>query len=205
LHTKKYLISIPLLITIKRNGALEKKWRELDILIREFGQGTVIVKVHKSKEEEQFIKAFREHLSKSHKVLYINFAKVSNMRDIAKIILSQIHLLFEDFIDKELSDSLGFWEQEDDHWFLDAVLKAPQTIVKDSHLSRIVFWSENYTEVLKLEESDVICAMMRSIFQMQQDVVHIFTSDSSKQTNKIFMDYEKPFFHFAGILKLDDK
>lgn len=184
---------------------MEKKWRELDILIREFGQGTVIVKVHKNKEEQQFIEAFRQHLSRSHKVLYINFAKVNNMRDIAKMILAQVHLLFEDCIDKELDDSLMFWEQEDDHRFLDAVLKAPQMIIENSQLSTIVFWSENYTEVLKLEESDAICAMMRSVFQMQQDVVHLFTSDSLDQANKIFMDYHKPFFRFVRILKLDDK
>lgn len=103
---------------------MEKKWRELDILIREFGQGTVIVKSHKSKEEQQFIEAFREHLNKSHKVLYIDFAKVHNMRDIAKHILVQIRLLFEDSIDEELNESLRFWEQEDDHRFFDAVLKA---------------------------------------------------------------------------------
>jgi hypothetical protein len=205
LHTKKYVISIPLLTAIERNGILEKKWRELDILIREFGQSTVIVKVHKSKEEQQFIEAFREHLSKSHKVLYINFTIVSSMRDIAKMIFAQVRVLFEDCIDKELGDSLRFWEQEDDYRFLDTVLKVPQIIIENSQLSRIVFWSENYTEVLKLEESDEICAMMRSIFQMQQDVVHIFTSDSMEQTKKIFMDYHKPFFHFARILKLDDK
>ncbi len=193
------------MVAIKRNGILEKKWKELDILIREFGQGTVIVKVHKNKEEQQFIEAFREHLSKSYKVLYVDFAKVSNMRDIAKMILAQVHLLFEDCIDKELNDSLRFWEQEDAYRFLDVVLKVPQMIIENSQLSRIVFWSENYTEVLKLEESDAICAMMRSIFQMQQDVVHLFTSDSLDQTNKIFMDYHKPFFRFARILKFDEK
>lgn len=190
---------------IKRNSILEKKWKELDILVREFWQGTVIVKVHKNKEEQQFIEAFREYLSNSYKVIYIDFAKVSNMRDIAKMILAQLDLLFGDYTDEELNDSLRFWEQEDDYRFLDAVLKVPQKIVENSQLSRIVFWSENYTEVLKLEESDAICAMMRSIFQMQQDVVHLFSSDSLDQTNKIFMDYHKPFFHFARILKLDDK
>jgi len=184
---------------------LEKKWRELDILIREFGQGTVIVKVHKNKEEQQFIEAFREHLSKSHKVLYIDFAKVSNIRDIAEKILAQIHILFEYSIDEELNESLKFWEQEDDHRFLDAVLKVPQEIAEKVQMGNIIFWNENYTEVLNLEESNVICDFMRSIFQMQQDVVHIFTSDSLEQTKKIFMDIEKPFFRFARILKLADE
>ncbi|HHD81374.1 MAG TPA: hypothetical protein ENK99_07305 [Campylobacterales bacterium] len=183
---------------------MEKKWKELDILINEFGQGTVIVKVHKNKGEQQFIEAFREHLSKSHKVIYIDFAKVSNMRDLAKMILAQAHLLFEDCIDEELNNSMRFWEREDAYRFLDEVLKVPQMIIENSQLSRIVFWSENYTEVLKLEESDAICAMMRSVFQMQQGVVHLFTSDSLDQTNKIFMDYRKPFFRFARIIKLDD-
>lgn len=180
---------------------MEKKWRELDTLIREFGQDTVIVKVHKSKEGQQFIEAYREHLSKSNKVLYIDFSKVNNMRDIAKMILSQVHLLLEDCIDKELNDSLRFWEQEDDHRFLDAVLKAPQMIIENSQLSRIVFWSENYTEVLKFEESDAICAMMRSVFQMQQDVTFVFASDKIDLVNAIFMDRNKPFFRFARIVK----
>lgn len=173
----------------------EKLWRELDILIDEMGQSTVIVSSGK-KEEQLFIDLYRKHLFSTHKTIYVNFKDVCSLYNFAENILDQCSQFFEAYD----ADDLAYWRSEADYKFLDRVLKLSQEIAEELQV-RVVFWIDNFTEVLKLKDSNTICALMRSKFQMQQDVTFIFTSDQIDLVNAIFMDYDKPFFRFARIVK----
>lgn len=181
----------------------DKLWRELDILINDFGQGTVIVSCGRQ-EEKQFIERYRIQLSSSRKVIYVDFKEVSNMSDLAEKVFEQCYALFGDYIDEELQTSLDYWREEEDYRFLDKILQIPQ-VMAEKLQTKVVFWNENFTDVLKLQESSAICNIMRGNFQMQHDVVHIFTSNTIDIANKIFLDYDKPFFRFARIIKLREE
>lgn len=192
--SKKELLSNK--VSLKEN---EKLWKELDI-INEMGQSTVIVSSGK-KEERLFMELYRKHLFFTHKTIYVNFKNVCNMRDLAEKILDQCSQLFDVYTEDSLSFSLDCWRSEVDYKFLDQVLRMSQKIAEELQV-RVVFWIDNFTEVLKLKDSTIICALMRSEFQMQQDVTFVFTSDQIDLVNAIFMDYDKPFFRFARIVKM---
>lgn len=177
--------------------------QELDILTNDFRQGFALVG-RDTQKDSQFFEYYRTQLSSSHKVIYVDFKNISNMYDLAEAILDQCYAVLGSRIDKELQESLNFWREEEDYRFLNKVLQVPQTIAEKLQIT-IIFWNENFTEALGLQDGSSIYEMMRGTFQMQCDVVHIFTSHNIDLVNNIFMDRSKPFFRFARIVKLSER
>ena len=181
----------------------KKLLQKLDIFINEFRQDFVLVGSDTDKEV-QIIESYHTQLYSSHVMIYVDFRKVSNMQDLAEAILDQCYKVFGSHIDEELHELLSYWREEEDYRFLDKILEVPQTMAEKLQTT-IIFWNENFTEVLSLQDASLVCNMMRGAFQMQQDVLHIFTSQDIELVNKIFMDYDKPFFRFARIVKLSEE
>jgi len=174
----------------------EKIWTELSTLIKDFGQSTAIVSSG-TDDEWRYVREFYKYLSSSHKIIYIDFKDIKDMRDLADKIIEQCSSIL-----KEIDAVYPFdiWREEENYRYLDRTLNMLQSIGEKNQL-RTVFWSENFTEVLKLEEANIVCSLMRSEFQKHTNIVHVFTSDNQNLINEIFLDRKKPFFRFIRIVK----
>ncbi|MEN8303738.1 MAG: hypothetical protein ABFQ64_06690 [Campylobacterota bacterium] len=176
------------------------RWlKELDVLIHDCGQSTVIVDSPK-REERLTIEQYRDELMSSKKMLYIDFKTVHNMYDIAKKLSQQYSDIFEQMFSESIHKTINFYITQKEDYFLDKILNILKE-VSEKYTDPVILWLENFTEVLKLEDSRRICNLMRGHYQDQEKVIYIFTSNSIEDVNAIFNDYSKPFYRSARILK----
>lgn len=176
------------------------RWlKELDILIHDCGQSTVIVDSLK-RDERVTIEQYREGLLSTEKMLYIDFKTVHNMHDIAKKLSQQYPDIFEQMFSESIKETINFYKTQKEDCFLDKILDILKEL-SEEYDEPVILWLENFTEVLKLEDSRRICNLMRGHYQHQEKVIYIFTSNSIEDVNAMFNDYSKPFYHSARILK----
>ena len=181
----------------------KKLLQKLDIFVNELKQDFVLVGSDTDKDV-QIIESYHTQLHSSHIMIYIDFKKVSNMQELAEAILDECYKVFGRHIDEELHELLSYWREEEDYRFLDKILEVPQTMAEKLQTT-IIFWNENFTEVLSLQDASLVCNMMRGAFQMQQDVLHIFTSQDICLLNRSLTGRREPFFRFARIVKLSEE
>lgn len=169
---------------------LEKKWNELDIYINEFGQG-IAISTEGTQEQIQFIHDFREYLVAKQQVVCIDFAKLTDAKRLAIEFIEQYEFLSGTMLEYDMS--------EEDYRLLDLALKH---FSENMDTERVVIWLDNFTEILKMEESVWLFGMLRGYFQHQQNITHVFTSDNKDALNQIFSNYKNPFFHFVVQISL---
>ncbi|MDD3591279.1 MAG: hypothetical protein PHO65_01400 [Sulfurovum sp.] len=169
--------------------SLEKKWKKLDIYINDFGQG-IAINAEGTQEQIRFIHDFREYLGSRQQVAYIDFAKITDAKRLAIEFIEQYELLSGMTLDYDMS--------EEDYRLLDLAIKY---FSEEMDAERVVIWLDNFTEILKMKESEWLFGMLRGYFQHQQNITHVFTSDNKDALNQIFLDYKNPFFRFA--VKID--
>ena len=170
--------------------SLEKKWKKLDIYINDFGQ-SIAISTEGTQEQIRFIHDFRKYLGSNQKVAYIDFAKITDAKRLAIEFIEQYELLSGMTLDYDMS--------EEDYCLLDLVLKH---FSENMDSEGVIIWLDNFTEILKMEESEWLFGMLRGYFQHQQNITHVFTSDNKDALNQIFSDYKNPFFRFAVQISL---
>ena len=181
------------------NTKNEKLSKELNYLIREFGQSTVIVD-SKERDEKLFLERYRAELMLKKKMLYIDFKTTHNMYDIAEKLSQQYSNIFEHTVTEGIQETINFYKTQEEDYFLDKILDILKELSEGSP-KQVILWLENFTEVLKFEDSIMICNLMRGHYQHQEKVTYVFTSNSIEDVNAIFNDYDKPFYHSARIIK----
>jgi len=62
---------------------------------------------------------------------------------------------------------------------------------------------DEFQDILKLEDSGPVLAVMRGKIQFQQEVVYIFAGSVRNEMNGIFTDPESPFFKSAAVIEVD--
>ncbi len=176
------------------------KWlRELDFLIHECGQSTVVVD-SKERTKRLLLEQYRDELRTKHTIFYIDFKTIHNVYDIAEKLSIQYSSIFENALSESTQETINFYRTQKEYDYLNSTLDILKELSEESTDS-IILWLENFTEVLKLEDPRSICGMMRSHYQQQSNVTYIFTSNSIDGINAIFNDYDKPFFNSASIIK----
>lgn len=173
-----------------KTEALARQWKKLDIYINELRQGMVLVKKG-TPEHIKFINEFREYLASRQKVIYLDFAKLTDVRDIAVELMAQYKHLFGEIPEHDLPD--------EDYRLLDFSLTL---FSNPKSAGEAVMWLDNFTEILKMKEADHLFGMLRGTFQHQDNIVHVFTSDDKDALGHIFSTYENPFFRFGVQISL---
>lgn len=181
------------------NDKIKKLSQELDILIHEFRQSVVIVD-SKERDNLVFIEQYRDELISEKKTLYIDFKTIHNVYDIAEKLSQQYSSIFEKTLSEGDQETINLYKAAEEYDFLNYILDILKELSEKS-TEPIIFWLENFTEVLKLEDSLRLCNLMRGHYQHQENVTYIFTSNNIENVNAIFNDYSKPFFRSTRIIK----
>lgn len=168
----------------------KETWEEIDIYTTELHQGTIIIG-EGSSIHHKIIEDYCKHLISKEKVAYIDFAKLKDMKGLAESFLAQYSLLF--------SDAPKYYNPDDSTGLLDFSINLFSEI---ENTEVMYIWLDNFTEVESWEESYHVYRVLRSLFQEQQEIVHIFTSQKNEECHKIFLNYDNPFYRFAVPIKL---
>lgn len=170
----------------------QKKLRQLDIYLTDFHQSIIMIG-DGSHLHRTFINDYRIQFALTRKVAYIDFNQIVNIRDLAECFFEQYSLLF--------GTAPKYYDPSNDQALLDFSIQLFSDI-DDGEYTYI--WLDNFTEVIQWDNADNVYRILRSIFQHQEKVVHVFTSHNSKDVHSIFSDYDNPFFHFAVHINIDE-
>lgn len=170
----------------------QKKWRQLDIYLMDLNQGIIMIG-DDSQLHREFINDYQIHLALKRRVAYINFNQIESIRSLAECFLEQYSLLF--------GTAPTYYDPSNELGLLDFSVELFSNINDEEYT---YIWLENFTEVRQWEDADNVYRILRSIFQHQEKVVHVFTSHNIKEVHNIFSDYDNPFFRFAVAIEIEE-
>jgi len=169
--------------------AQEKLWKKLDIYLLEFHQSSILLS-DDSSDHRQFLENYCWHLKTSQKVAYIDFSETSTIEELAEVFRKQYTMLF---------DNIPEYYNNEEPIELNRAVELFSEINEDEP---IYIWMDNFTLVDGWRDSEIVYQILRSIFQHQQNVVHIFVSINTKTCHQIFSNYDNPFFRFGAQIKV---
>lgn len=168
---------------------IEEKYKMLDIYINQLRQSVAVI-IEDTDEHNKYLNYFRTNLTKQQQIIYIDFKKIHNARDLSEQLLEQYIKLFDSNMDIILD--------EDDYRSVDYILEFITKVEETEE--NIVIWMDNFTDILLLDE-DWLFGLLRGVFQHHEHIVHVFTSSSKDRVNQIFYNINNPFFRFARIIQ----
>jgi len=127
----------------------------------------------------------------THRAIKIDMLKMSTLKDIADSIMDQTNT----FLDQGQNIE-EFYDKNDDYKYLCYALELPEEVAKTINF-KIIFIIDELEHVASFETDIKIQEIMRSVFQHQHNVVHIFTGTSKTLMRNVFHDRHAPFFRFA--------
>ena len=168
----------------------KEKWKRIDAYTTIMHQGSIIIG-NGSSAHKKIIQDYRRHLASHQRVVYIDFSNINNIKSLAEAFCLQYSLLF--------SVTPKYYDLDDSFCLLNFSIKLFSNI---EDIEVMYIWLDNFTEVESWEESNCVYRVLRSLFQHQKKIVHIFTSQNNKDCINIFSNYDNPFFQFALPIKL---
>lgn len=183
--------------------AKSDRWlRELDFRIND--QISCVILDDKERSNKNTIRQYHDELKSTKKMFEIDFQHVHKVYDIADSLSLQFSTVFEEVFNESIQNRINFYRSEDQFDFLNEMLNILKELSEKCDDS-VIFWLDNFTDVLKIKESRNICGMLRSHYQRQPNVTYIFTSCNTEGVNAIFNDYDEPFYYSASIIKTYDR
>jgi len=159
----------------------------------EMGQSVVIVQNTQYDLDEVIYSVISKN-NDLYAFIKIDMQSLINHRTLSESIVKQVNNFLDD--QDQLED---FYDKEDDYHFLSYALKMPELIAKNIN-KKIVFIINDLEAAYKLDTDIKTMDIMRSIFQHQNNVIHMFTSTNRSIEDNVFCNSTNPFFRFADII-----
>lgn len=162
-------------------------------LYLELGQSVVLIR-DRQKDIDVLLDSVLDNNKNMYQFIKIDMSKLSTHLELSELIVSETYNILDD---KNILDD--FYDKEDDYRYLSYALELPETIAKQIGIN-IVFVINHLEAAINLDTDIKTMEMMRSFFQHQHNVIHIFTSTSDALMKNVFSNRNNPFFRFSDII-----
>jgi len=163
--------------------------RKIDIYL-DMGQ-SIVLTMDSQKDVDRIIDEAIEEKMDAYKIIKIDMLKITTLQEISDSIVNQINT----FLNQQEKVE-EFYDKKDDYGYLCHALELPEKISKTIN-AKMIFIINELEHAVDFDTDFKVLEIMRSIFQHQHNVIHVFTGTSKTLMKNVFHDRRAPFFRFA--------